>query len=148
MLIKKFVYEYFYVIPDSADVARRRRNDSFMARICAGKVFRDWEEKVVPELEKMSHAKVLRNVRVHDNIQERDDYFYVEYDLQEWDKSNGIDEMPTVHSNQVMFLKLEFIPGIREHTPSGLKFDIKKYLKSGGDPAAIFKFMVMKVIIK
>ena len=142
-LIKKYVTEYFYVIPDAENVALRSRNDSILAALSAPTVFRNWQKTVVPKIQEMAGDKILRDVKITNEIVKQGDYWQVHYELKKWDKPNIINAQPIISSG-IIYLKTDFEPGLRE-TRGGKNFDMNKYIKSGGDPAALFKFRVTEV---
>ncbi|MCL2749239.1 MAG: hypothetical protein FWE50_04175 [Alphaproteobacteria bacterium] len=149
-LIKKFVHEYFYIMPDADDIKRRRRSDSVLARMSdpASGVFKEWNEKVAPDLEKMAGMQVLRRVVVREVTTPPGEYIKVVYDLHTWDMANDITRPPQVSKDKVMFIRLDFEKGLRQHQTNGAKFNIRRYLENGGDPATIFRFKVLEVVAK
>lgn len=142
-LIKKFISEYFYVIPDAVDVAARGGAHSVMAAMSSGAVFADWKKNVLPELESLANRHVLRRVAVRD-ILPLDEYWAVGYDLTTWDSPNILGVEP-VTTRGIMYLQIDFENGIRDEI-NGEVFDAGRYLERGGDPAVIFKFKVRKVV--
>lgn len=142
-LIKKFVFEYFYVTPDVENIATRTRSDSVMAAMSAPDVFKDWRKNQATEIENLASKKILRLVTVSDEILKKGDYWEVPYTLKTWNESNNMNLAPTVKSG-VLYLKISFEKGIRDQR-AGSSFDIGKYLKDGGDPAAIFKFRIDEI---
>jgi hypothetical protein len=143
-LIRKFVSEYFYVIPDAADVARRRQKGSVMSVMASPDVFADWGTTVIPELESLAGRHVLRRVTVLDMLELLDGYLAVSYELVTNDAANILGAEP-VATRGVMYLQLDFKSGIRDKLDNR-KFDVGRYLERGGDPAGIFKFKVLKVV--
>ena len=51
MLVDRYVTEYFYVIPDRENIARRTRSDSVLARLSGADVFRTWQNTVANEIQ-------------------------------------------------------------------------------------------------
>jgi len=167
-LIRKFVHEYFHVIPDGDDIARRTRADSVMAQLAASAVFSAWKQGEARDIETLSGKKTLRTVVVGDIIlPPGSDYWEVHYDLYTWPQANDMDLTPAVTSG-LMHLKISFARGVLgqkfdtdEFLKSGgennspgnpaaipkftSKRDIGKYLSEGGDPAVIFRFLVDEV---
>lgn len=142
-LIKKFITEYFYVNPDVENIALRTRSDSVMAAMSGPIVFKDWKKNVAKEINTLSDKKFMRTATVVDEIIKKGDYWEVHYELKTWDKSNDMNLTPQVE-NGIIYLKIVFEKGVRDKR-AGSKFDVQKYLNSGGDPAAIFKFRVDEV---
>ncbi len=143
-LIKKFIIEYFYVTPDIENIALRTRGDSVLAAISAPGVFKEWKNTNVKEIEQMAGKKNLRTVTVKDIIlPQNSDYWDVSYELKTWDESNNMNLTPSTKDG-ILHIKISFEKGIRDKR-SGQNFDVQKYLKDGGDPAAVFKFRVEEV---
>ena len=143
-LMKKFVHEYFYVVPDPNNVLTRMASGP-LTTMASKDVFRHWIEKVAPEISKLSESKALRQVFVHDTIQPVGDYYVVTYDLVTYNRPNDLSAAPTVQSGLQMHLMRRFKKEILDETDAGAPFDAKKYLKGGGDPATIFKFEVTEI---
>ncbi len=145
-LIRKFVYEYFYVNPDAENIAARTRRNSILAALSAPDVFDKWTDSVAVEIAEMARNKQMRTLYIGDIVlPPGGDYWYVSYDLMTWEAPNDMDTEPIVTSG-VILLKITFVKDIRD-TQGGAKFDVNKYLDNGGDPAAIFKFRVEEVRI-
>lgn len=143
-LIKKFVTEYFYISPDPESLAIRTRPDSIMAALSSPEVFKNWRKGEAQKIEEVSDNKVLRHVSFNEIVQkEGSDYWEVHYELKTWEKPNIMDLKPKL-TEGVMYLKIEFEKKLR-NMRAGKDFDIGEYLKNGGDPAAIFNFMVTEV---
>jgi hypothetical protein len=139
-LIKKFVFEYFYATPDVENIAQRTRGNSILSAISAPDVFQEWKNTEAKEIEKLAGEKMLRMVRVADEILLKGDYLEVYYELITWDEPNNMNLGPKVE-NAIIYIKISFGQGVRDRI-NGRKFDVQKYLNGGGDPAAIFKFTV------
>ncbi len=146
ILIKKFVTEYFYVIPDSENVARRtlktRSNPIYM--MSSNSVFTNWLATEEPLIEKLAEKKAMRIAHVIDEIYKPTDgnYWIVNYELLTWEKPNDFDIKPTV-SRGTLFLQIYYEPGI---IPNVEMKEIHKYLEQGNDPVAIYNFKVNEVI--
>ncbi|MGI5846030.1 MAG: hypothetical protein ACOX7D_02515 [Alphaproteobacteria bacterium] len=148
-LIKKFVHEYFYIVPDSGDMQRRKKFDSTLAKMSIPSVFKEWNDKITADMDKLVDKNIMRRVVVNNiALPPGSEYFQVHYDLLTWDIANDIMAAPQVQKNKTMFIRLDFEKGVRPKQPNGANFDVKKYLSGGSDPATIFKFRVLEVIIK
>ena len=67
-LIQKFVTEYFYVIPDFADIEYRKNGPFSSLRLMSyNNVFDKWKENIAPELTKLVEDRVLQVVSVDPN---------------------------------------------------------------------------------
>ena len=142
-LIKKFVYEYFYVVPD-ADNVTMRKSKGPLSKMASPEVFRKWVDTVAPELLKLADSRTLRQVVIKDSIILSGDYYVVTYDLITYNNPNDITAVPVVKSNLEMYLKVAFEKDIREEL-MGIPFNAVKWLEKKGDPAVIFKFRVDEV---
>lgn len=142
-LIKRFVSEYFSVLPDPDDVVRREQQSGVMAAMAANDVFNEWRASVVPDLTNLAGRRALRRVRVND-ILKMDEYWAVGYELITWEYPNLMGAGP-VSVRGVMYLQLDYETGIRDEINLA-PFDATAYLTRGGDPAVIFKFKVTKVV--
>jgi hypothetical protein len=144
-LIRKFVMEYFYAVPDADNIARRRRNDSIMWIMAAPAVFDEWRDGMAGNIDRMANEKKLRTIVIADEIlmPPNSDYWEVFYELTTWDKPNDIDLIP-VRETGAMYLRVNYAPGIRTSV-HGNSFNANKYLERGGDPAGVFNVVVEEV---
>lgn len=148
-LIKKFVHEYFYMVPDSDDMQRRRKPGSTLARMSDSTVFKEWNDKFAEDMEKQADQNIMRRVVVNNIVlPPSSEYFQITYDLMTWDIANDITAAPQIQKNKTMSIRLEFEKGVRQKQTNGTNFDVKKYLSAGVDPATIIKFRVVEVIVK
>lgn len=141
-LIEKFMNEYFYVIPSQQNVVRRKKSDAVMKAMAESVVYNNWIKTVVPDLESLANNRMLRRVHVIGPILKPDEYYIVNYQL-ETSRPNDFDAIPQTTSG-TMYLKIRFEKGIRQER-AGQPFDAGKYLESGGDPAAVFKFRIEEI---
>jgi hypothetical protein len=150
MLIKKFVNEYFYVIPDAENIARRiSKSTSVLYKMASPAVFSAWQGGEAETIQDMADHRKMRIVEIDGEIfmPSGSDYWVVPYVLYTWDESNDMAAAPTVSRGQLL-MNVSFEMGLRE-TVGGEPFDVGKYLKDGyntfesaNEPAAIFKFRV------
>lgn len=143
-LVKKFLHEFFYAIPDVDDVTRRTRRGAVLSFMSTGQVFEKWKSGEAAAIKELAGKKILRRVAIGDEIIKKGDYYEVRYELHEWDNPNIIGTIPTIKKGTA-FLKLNFEHGIRSLW-AGQPFDAQKYLETGMDPAAVFKFEVSEII--
>lgn len=144
MLIKRFITEYFYVIPDVNNIAQRTATQTaLLSKMSAPAVFTEWVAKVVPTLQQMAEERKLRTVEVTNisKAPDQENYWIVEYDLITWDVSNDFSVSPTV-SHEQLYISLIYAPGLREQIN---KKPIEYALESGIDPAAVFKIKITAV---
>lgn len=149
MLIKKYVNEYFYVIPDSENIANRMTKNSTLARMSNRGVFDAWLDTTAEEIKDLADERKMRIVDIDGEIFKPadSDYWIVPYVLYTWNSSNNMNVMPTV-TRGVLHMDVAYEPGVRTML-NGSTFDIGKYLQrgynrfdSGFEPAVIFKFRV------
>ena len=142
-LIQKFVTEYFYVVPDVENVARRTRGN--IRIMSTSNVARVWERDVVPQIRDLASNGARRTVRVFNEIfkPENSNYWHVDYELKTWYKPNDMGAAPTI-TRGTMYIKIE-----DAGTIGRLKSDIdavQRALMMGIDPAVVFVFRVSDVM--
>lgn len=141
-LIAKYITEYFYVTPDMSDVTRRREGRTSLRRMSLRDVFNTWLQKVAPEIEDLAKNRALRTVSlisVAPDINNK--YWIVNYELRTWRAPNNFASAPDV-TRGTIYLGINYAPGMRDKVG---KQSVEDYLESGGDPAAVFKFVVIDV---
>ena len=141
-LIAKYITEYFYVTPDMSDVPRRREGRTSLRRMSLRDVFNTWLQKVAPEIEDLAKNRALRTVSlisVAPDINNK--YWIVNYELRTWRAPNNFASAPDV-TRGTIYLGINYAPGMRDTVG---KQSVEDYLESGGDPAAVFKFVVIDV---
>ncbi|MBO7066870.1 MAG: hypothetical protein J6W40_04590 [Alphaproteobacteria bacterium] len=148
MLIKKYVTEYFYAIPDEENIAVRTQagTSSTMALMSKPEVFDEWLNGEAETIKYLAKHKKMRTVAVDGRIYKPadSDYWVVPYTLYTWDYPNDMSIKPTV-SHGTLLMDVYYSPGIRE------AFNGEKFLKAvynhhvqvrGIDPSAALKFGV------
>lgn len=141
-LIAKYITEYFYVTPDMSDMTRRREGRTSLRRMSTRDVFDSWLKNVAPEIEDMTQNRALRTVSLVSVAPDTNNkYWIVNYELRTWRTPNNFATTPeTKHGT--MYLGVRYAPGMRDTVG---KQSVEDYLESGGDPAAVFKFVVIDV---
>ncbi len=142
MLIAKYITEYFYATPDISDITRRKDGTTSLYRMSARNVFNAWLQNVAPEIEDLAKSRALRTVSlvsVSPDASAR--YWVVEYELKTWTSPNDFAVMPET-TRGTIYLGINYAPGMRDKMG---KRSVEDYLESGGDPAAVFKFIVIDV---
>lgn len=148
MLIKKYVTEYFYAIPDPNNIEQRTGSYSVMVRMSAPGVLEQWKKGEAVGIQSMSENHMMRTVAIDGEIYKPSDsdYWVVPYVLKTWAKSNDMSVEPQI-THGTLLMNVLYEPGIRETT-----LDIGKYLKNSYnkfgteyDPAIIFRFQVLDV---
>ena len=146
MLIKKYVYEYMYALPDENDIKRRMTADSTLARMSTKDVFTNWLESEAPVIEDLAAARALRMVRVLDPIIKPDgsDYWVVQYEMKTWYTPNDMMSLPETTRGE-MYLVIYPEDGYNQIRDT---IDVGDALKDGIDPAAMFKFIVTRAEVQ
>ena len=147
MLIKKYVNEYFYAIPDVEDIAKRTMRSSTLASMSTTEVFKNWAATTAEEIQKLAEEKKMRMVEIDGEIFKPadSDYWVVPYALYTWDTPNDMNAVPTI-THGTLLMDVFYAPGTRETIDVGhfLKHSYNRF-ESGYDPAIIFRFGVMNV---
>jgi len=147
MLIKKYVTEYFYAIPDTGNIATRLGSTSTLGRMSTATVFNEWANGEAIGIRTMAENKMMRTVAIDGEIYKPvdSDYWVVPYVLKTWTVSNDVSIKPQI-TRGTLLLDVLYEPGPRE------TIDIGKILKdsyngseTGYDPAVIFKFKVQSL---
>lgn len=147
LMIKKFVNEYLYVMPDTQNMNIRKSQRGELRRMSSMDVFEKWLTTVGEQISDMTEQKMLRVVRVTDEIIKPDgsDYWIVSYEMRTWVRPNDMSTAPIVERGQM---------GVRLHPDTDATITnpniinaggLGKYLTGGGAPSGIFKFMVTDV---
>ena len=150
-LIKKYVAEYFKVIPGDTNVTERPT----LHDLSETNAFNYWKKNELKTIEDMSAKKMFRLARVNDDgiaaynkADGADDnsqiiYYKVRYYTSTWPESNVLAAEP-VYDQGTIYLEIKFEPGIAE-TIQKKKYNLRKYLESGKDPSVLFKFRVVNI---
>jgi len=142
ILVEKYLTEYFYVIPDAANVEARMSAQSPLALMSTSDVFNNWLALEAVRIQELAEAGAFRTVRVVGDIEKPadSDFWTVQYEMKTWRRPNDMAEEPLV-TRDVLYMGLgdQYLMDLREG------IDIKRYLEGGGDPAVIFRFGVTAI---
>ena len=150
MLIKKYVNEYFYVIPDTNNILNRINGSSVLYQMSANKVFDNWKNGEAVGMKSMAEANMLRTVEIAGEIYKPadSDYWIVPYVLKTWSAPNDMSLEPQITRGKLR-MNIWYKSGVRDQK-NGQIIDVGKYLKGGynrhgikPDPASIFWFGVL-----
>ena len=149
-LIKKYVSEYFKVIPGDQNVINR----PILQNLSNGIAYNQWINGEAKNIEQMSANKMFRTVRVMDDgiktIDKPADYDYynteialpvfyeIHYFTETWKDSNIMMIEPKTEQGY-LYIEARFKPGIDETK------DIKKFLEEGENPVGLFMFEVTNI---
>lgn len=152
MLIRKYVTEYFYAIPDTENIAVRTIGSSTLARMSDPDVFNNWVNGEAESIKTLAENDMMRTVMIDGEIFKPadSDYWIVPYVLSTWTAPNDMSAPPRIERGMLL-MDVSYQPGIRKIL--GLRtFDVGKYLKrgynkfeTGYDPAVIFQFKVLNL---
>lgn len=148
-LIKKYVSEYFKVIPGEQDVENR----SVLRELSNYDAYRQWQKGEAKTITEMSAQNMLRIVHVYDEgiaalnrpadynytdeIQKRI-YYSVRYYTETWTETNKMGTEPTKEQG-IIYIEAMFKPGIWDN------INVQKYLQQGKNPVELFKFRVTNI---
>ena len=145
MLIKKYVNEYFYAIPDVENVAQRMTVESTLAQMSTPEVFDTWANNTAKDIQKLADDNKMRTVEIDGEIFKPadSDYWVVPYILYTWNKPNDMTAAPVI-THGTLLMNVFYTPGTREELDVGniLKQSYNRF-ESKLDPAVIFRFGVI-----
>lgn len=165
-LIKKYVAEYFKVIPGIKNLT----DNSVLETMSDEKAYKYWKKNMAPEVSEMSAQGKFRLVMIPDDgiaaidmpkgydyyntVIPRPIFYSVKYYTLTWDESNFMAVEPKSESG-IIYIQAAFKPGIWGEIPVATYIDsdkrdikylnIQKYLESGLDPVNMFKFEVYDI---
>lgn len=150
-LIKKYVAEYFKVIPGDKNVTKRPT----LRDLSETNAFDYWKSNEAKTIAEMSEKKMFRLARVNDDgiatYNKTEDnsensqivYYRVKYYTSTWTESNVLAAEP-VYDQGTLYMEIKFEPGLAE-TIQEQHYDLREYLQDGKDPSALFKFRVVNI---
>jgi hypothetical protein len=149
-LIKKYVSEYFRVVPGDSSTLDR----PILRSLSYDYAYNQWLNGEAKNIEKMAINKQFRTVRVMDDgikaIDKPADYDYygsemakpifyeIHYFTETWKDSNIMMIEPETDQGY-LYIEAYFKPGIDKDK------DVKEYLESGENPAGLFMFKVVNI---
>lgn len=148
-LIKKYVSEYFKVIPGETDVENR----SVLRTLSDNNAYKHWQQGEAQTIAKMSEKNMFRIVHIYDDgiatLNRPVDYNYndevskriyysVRYYTETWTETNKMASEP-IKEQGIIYIEAKFQPGIKEN------INIQKYLQQGKNPVELFKFRVTSI---
>ena len=154
-LIKKYVSEYFKVIPGETNVEKR----SVLRELSSPSAYKQWQKGEAQTIATMSEKNMFRIVHVYDDgiatlnrpatYNYTDDipqaiYYSVRYYTETWTETNKMGTVPQKEQG-VIYIEAAFQPGLRTKTINNKKINIQKYLQAGENPVKLFKFSVSNV---
>lgn len=145
LLMDKFITEYFYVIPDTANAEARKKGEIGLRFLTDDPAFKQWADTVAYEIASLAAQGVLRMARLVEMElpQESENWWTLKYELTTWNKPNDLSSAPEI-TQGTMYVNLRYQPGIRP-TKNYKTFDLAEFLEEGGDPSEIFMFRIKQV---
>lgn len=140
MLINKYVYEYFYVLPYVDNITVRQSKGGVLDALSTSDVFQKWTKNVAPEIRKMAELGMMRTVSII-GIEKNSRFYTVNYKLTTWTQPNNM-TAPPVTETGVLLLGLHFEPTIFAWYDEAQGNSVDKVLARGKNPATIFTFWV------
>jgi len=149
-LIKKYVSEYFGIIPGGNNIAKQKT----LRALSNDTVYKQWTENELPVINELSKRGAFRRIHINDadiiakNIPNGYDYnnapqaahiyYSVKYLAETWPESNLMGIQP-IYESGIIYIEARFKPGLIEG------IDIHKHLQSGKSPLELFMFEVTNV---
>ncbi len=148
-LIKKYVSEYFKVVPGEQNVEKRY----VLYNLSTNSSYRQWVNGEAKTIAEMSAKNMFRMVHIPDDgittLNRPADYNYsdgtyktvyyaVRYYTQTWTEPNKMGSEPELDQG-TLYIEAKFNTGIRED------IDIQKELEKGTDPVTLFDFWVTNI---
>ena len=159
-LIKKYISEYFKVIPGDSNPTNR----PILYTLSSGQAWDYWKTNEVPDIIKMSDTNMFRMAHIDDDgiaILNKTDavdttqpvYYIVRYKTLTWSESNNMAITPFA-SQGTIYIEARFKPGIKDEkyivgfdkqTNRTKHMTLREYLESGNDPSGLFMFEVTNI---
>lgn len=149
-LIKKYISEYFTVIPGEQNILVRPD----LQKLSDVNAYRQWQSTEAVKITEMANKKMFRTVHVSDadiatkNLPEGYDYYdaieaepilyEIHYTTKTWTQSNAMEISPVYETGNI-YIWARFKPGINKN------IDVRKYLESGENPVGLFMFEVTNI---
>ncbi len=151
-LIQKYVTEYFYVIPDVENVARRteRKYIPPMYMMSSSNAFEDWKRGEMQEIRQLAENGARRTVTVFNEIYKpaSSNYWRVDYELKTWYKPNDMSEEPKI-TRGTLYLDLGDDDRVKRVGEVKQPIEaVQAALLRGIDPALVFVFEVQRVLVE
>lgn len=146
MLLNKYITEFFYVTPDTADLANRLAGRNALPTLSSPQVFAYWQNNVAPEIEEMTNKRMLRTASLVSvtPVPGSDRYWRVEYELKTWEKPNNLALSPKI-TRGAMNMEIIYRQKLKDKLNGQ---PIVYHLESGKDPVAVFGFGIQDITIQ
>lgn len=142
LLVRKYITEYFYVLPNSDNASSRAAGSGALAIMSGNAAFEKWRSGPAKEIVELAKNKALRTVRVLNDAIKEGDFWVVEYETATWTRPNDLTASPEIRRGR-MLLQIAYEPGFRAIIE---EFGgVGAVLDNGADPATLFNFVVIDV---
>ena len=154
-LIKKYISEYFLVIPGEQNISNR----TMLEKLSSTSAYTKWQSGEAKKIADMSRQNMFRRVRISDadiialdmpdgynyyDAQPYDSIWYsVRYTTETWPETNAMGVEP-IYETGTIDIEVAFKPGIREKI-NNKRINVRKYLESGKNALGLFRFIVKNV---
>ncbi len=151
-LIKKFIKELFYVLPDVENATARiegidpetyllnEKKPSWLNYVAMPDVLKMWQEQIAPEIKEMAEQNMLRTAIVKSIQTESTGLLRVNYELRTWQAANDMQTKPYVETKELlMYIGDENVSISTIETQNALI-----WLENGNDAARVFDGFVVK----
>lgn len=149
-LIRKYISEYFLVIPDEQNISGR----IMLEKLSTPAAYAQWQSGEAKKIARMAKENMFRRVHVSDTdiipLDMPDGYNYynatpndfilysVRYKTETWTESNAMGIEPIYEKGNI-YISIAFKPGIIKDV------NVRDYLESGKNPIELFMFKVANV---
>jgi hypothetical protein len=133
MLIKKWVAEAFYVIPDVNNIKARAASGAFLSEMSDAAVLSRWNAAVRPDLDVIVNNHGMQDVHVK-TIVKNGDFYRVNFDVITW--ADGKKPTSRIIKGKIVDLNIKYQEGLKPNAESFLE---------QGDAAMAFYFKVMDI---
>lgn len=149
LIIRRFVNEYFYVIPDINNATKRQnfKNTDGTETALWGlsndpKIYQEWAETVAPEIIELAGQNALRIVEVTGISESESGHWVVNYMLKTWNQPNNVLALPEITTGS-LYLNVKKQPIRVRQSQEALD-----RLQRGVDPVSAFTFEILDVVQK
>jgi hypothetical protein len=142
ILIRRFMTEYFGVLPGERLMAQTA--NGILRGMASASALEYRAENIELELLELAAARAMRRVTVTGPVVTDGDWLRVKFDEITWKRPNEIWNPPTLRTGREVMLRVRFDKSLRE-IRGDKPFDAGAFMTDGGDPAAVFRFIVEEV---
>lgn len=141
-LMRKYITEYFYAIPDMENIAVRLSGETTLARMSSPEVFAAWQAGEGEKIKELAENRSLRMAQMLGDAVKDGDYWVVNYETHTWVRPNDLATTPVIERGRLL-IQVDYVPGFRAIVnENGFEWFLvgQKY-----DPALLFRFNVRDI---